>query len=230
MQKPIFANNYFYHLLNRGVDKRVIFQDSKDFLRFLESLEEFNCPENIKIEWVRRDKLKQVKPVKGRPLVLISAYCLLTNHFHLLVKQLVKGGISKFMQKLATGYTMYFNKKYQRVGRLFQSSFKAVSVETEEQLVHLSRYIHLNPIKEALKNASSQTKRRLMRQLISYQWSSYPEFIGRQKGGIAAGKAAILEMFGSKLSKKNPAASYQEFVESYVSNDIDLIDGLTLDD
>lgn len=229
MRKESFINNYFYHLYNRGVEKRDVFLNSDDYHRFLESLEVFNCFENIKVFYERRRRLKQVKPVTRKPLVLICAYCLMSNHFHLLLKQLVKGGISKFLQKLTTAYTMFFNNKYKREGSLFQGTFKAVLVETEAQLLHLSRYIHLNPIKDQLETASYGEKSRLLKKLSGYFWSSYPAFIGERKPNIAIGLEEILASFGSKLTNEKACQAYKKFINSYVLGEEEIIRDLLLD-
>src|SRR3989338_5121487 len=143
MKHPQFENEHFYHIYNRGVEKRDIFIDKNDYLRFLEGLKEFNNPEMV--------TLRDPPPYRGltsvrKKLVRIHAFCLMPNHFHLLLEQIADNGIPLFMQKLGTGYTMYFNLVNQRVGGLFQGTFKAKIIENETYLMHLLRYIHLNPI------------------------------------------------------------------------------------
>lgn len=229
MRKQSFITNYFYHLYNRGVEKRKVFLNTDDYSRFLESLEVFNCFENVKIFYERLRKLKQAKPVKREPLVSICAYCLMPNHFHLLLKQLVEEGISKFLQKLTTGYTMFFNNKYEREGSLFQGTFKAVLVETEPQLLHLSRYIHLNPIKDQVEKVSYVESSRLLKRLPEYPWSSYPAFIGKKDPVIANGVEEILASFGSNLTGEKAPHAYKKFVNSYVLGEEKIISDLLLD-
>ena len=129
MRKTQFQNEYYYHIYNRGVDKRDIFMDDKDYLRFLRTMRELNNNstdlqrdyEKRKLEKTKRLSLGYPRlSLMGTPnLVSFIAYCLNSNHYHFLVKQLVEDGISKFMHKLSTGYTRYFNEKYNRSGSLF---------------------------------------------------------------------------------------------------------------
>ncbi len=114
MKRPSFVNNYFYHIFNRGVEKRNIFLDNEDFRRFLFGISEFNDI-NSTINILRRfneGSPTSLKMIDKEPLVKIISYCLMPNHFHLILKQLKENGISKFLQKIGTGYTNYFNRKY----------------------------------------------------------------------------------------------------------------------
>lgn len=148
MRKIPFTNEEIYHIYNRGTDKRTIFEDPHDFQRFLQSLEEFNAIDPIGS--IYEHSFKKQKPQigdsisKSEKLVEVIAYCLNPNHFHLLLKQVSEQGIQKFMHRLGIGYTMYFNKKNSRSGGLFQGKFKAVHVDTNEYLLHLSVYVNLN--------------------------------------------------------------------------------------
>ena len=167
MHKPYFAIGQIYHVYNRGVEKRTIFQNNGDYFRFIHDLFEFNdeqpvIPINSRFALAKPSTLKpaqlaqslEVEPLKIKPLprrkrkllVEILAFCLMPNHFHLLLRQKAENGIPLFMQKLGTGYTMSFNKKYERVGPLFQGSFKAVAVDKDVYFSHLPFYIHANPV------------------------------------------------------------------------------------
>ncbi len=130
MRKVIFTNKEYYHIYNRGVDKRVIFENKYDYVRFIESMFEFNIDKSIGSLYKKRLKNKNDSisnlQKNCEKLVEIIAYCLNHNHYHLLLKQVADGGISKFMHKIGTGYTNYFNEKKDRSGSLFQGSFKAV--------------------------------------------------------------------------------------------------------
>ncbi len=131
-----------YHIINRGVDKRVVFVDDEDYLRFYSYLQYFNKtqPSVSLFESVRRSE-----PVKeNEMLVKIHAYCFPVNHFHLLLTQNIDGGISEFMKRLGGGYTSYFNEKYERSGSLFQGTYKKFSVSNNAKLLHLSAYINYN--------------------------------------------------------------------------------------
>ena len=128
---------------------------------------------------LKKKKLHEID--RGEPLVAIGAYCLMPNHFHLLVKEISAGGISKFMEKLGTGYSMYFNKKNGRTGFLFQGNFKAEHVDSDEYLKYLFAYIHLNPVKliEAeWKETGIRDKQRAQKYLGQYRYSSYRDYLG----------------------------------------------------
>lgn len=142
-----FATGEFYHLYNRGVEKRVIFNDSDDYHRFQQLLYISNSVDYVNV----RDLFTVYKDLfvapRDEPLVAIGAYCLMPNHFHILLTPLVDEGVSQFMNKLGTSYAMYFNKRNQRTGRLFEGTFKARHAAYDEYLKYLFSYIHLNPVK-----------------------------------------------------------------------------------
>lgn len=142
-----FATNEFYHVYNRGVEKRTIYLDHFDHQRFLELLYVANTTKPIDLRAISRHHNSVYEWDKGEPLVAIGAYCLMPNHFHVLLTPLQEHGVSVFMNKLSTSYSMYFNKKYERTGALFEGSFKAKHVDSDEYLKYLFAYIHLNPVK-----------------------------------------------------------------------------------
>ncbi len=137
-----FANDMSYHVYNRGVERRDIFLDSQDYYVFLNRL---------KLMLIDRTELDE-KDLPRQPIksfhgeVELLAYCLMPNHFHLLLHQNSDSGISEFMRTLSTSYTMYFNKRYERDGALFQGRYKASRISTDPYRLHISRYIHLNPL------------------------------------------------------------------------------------
>lgn len=186
-----FANGYFYHVYNRGSEKRLIFGSRRDYQRFIKILNYYQYL-GPKPKFSHFSQFQSFKPDSSRRIVDIISYCLMPNHFHLLLKQLVDGGITEFVSKVSNSYTKYYNTKYNRVGPLFQGEFKSVLVEKDEQLTHLSRYIHLNP-KVSL----------LVKDLESYEWSSYKEYLGQNNGFCV--KENILGFF------KNSQA-YKQFV------------------
>lgn len=170
-QQTVFANNEFYHIMNRGVEKRITFLDRRDYQRFLEILNYYRIQNPIRFSFRKRDNIFK-KEVKDKSLLVeIACFCLMPNHFHLLVKQLEEGGITTFISKLSNSYTKYFNTRHKRVGPLFQGSFKAVRIENNEQLMHVSRYIHLNPLIDYL-----------VKDLRTYSYSSYLEFLDQKIG------------------------------------------------
>lgn len=161
----------FYHVFNRGVDKRITFYNEEDFERFLNYL--IKC--NSIFSYRRRNYLKD------RPLVRLHAYCLMNNHFHLFVEQVEERGIERFMQKIGTGYAGYFNKKYQRSGRLFEMVYKSEHIEHDPQFLHISRYIHMNPldlIQKGWKKRGVIDTDRAEKFLEEYPWSSYKIYLG----------------------------------------------------
>lgn len=149
-----FEIGEFYHIYNRGVDKRNVFSSIKDIERFHKSMEEFNTIEPIGSIYENSfnkaqlgsptSKLGKSGLKNNRKLVNFICYCLNTNHYHLLLEQVAENGIEKFMHRLGTGYTKYFNIKNKRSGALFQGKFKAIHINTNEYLLHLSAYINLN--------------------------------------------------------------------------------------
>lgn len=146
MRKVKFANNEYYHIFNRGVDKRSIFMEDADLKRFFQSMKEFSALEPIGSIYENRFHktfLEDSSSKKGR-LVDFICYCLNPNHYHFILEQLVERGVEKFMQRLGIGYTMYFNKKNKRSGVLFQGKYKAIHVDSNEYLLHLSAYVNLN--------------------------------------------------------------------------------------
>ncbi len=144
-RKVIFAHNEYYHLYNRGNSKQDIFKDYFDRERFQNLLYVANGSAPYIIREVRKDDVYEFE--RGNQLVHIGAYCLMPNHFHVLLTPAVEHGIQVFMQKLTTGYSMYFNKKYHRTGGLFEGRFKSRHANTDEYLKYLFSYIHLNPVK-----------------------------------------------------------------------------------
>jgi putative transposase len=142
-----FSGGEFYHVYNRGTDKRAIYLDKSDYKRFIELLYLSNSSHSFVVRDIYRNNESIYEYDRGDLLVAIGAYCLMPNHFHILVTPLVENGISKFMNKLCTSYSMYFNKKYNRTGALFQGKFKAEHADRDEYLKYLYAYIHLNPVK-----------------------------------------------------------------------------------
>lgn len=210
-----FVNQSFYHIYNRGVEKRQIFSNEGDYQRFLQTLYYYQFTEtDFKPPFSKKNHLKYSNlDFSNNPKSIeIICYCLMPNHFHLLIRQVQDKGIQKFMQKTLNSYTKYFNTKHERVGSLLQGAFKAVPVETDEQLLHVSRYIHLNPY------VSDLTK-----DLRSYPYSSYPDYIGVVNQKICT-KEPVLDFF------KSPA-DYQGFVVNHgdYAKELELIKHLLLE-
>lgn len=167
MRKVQFVTGEYYHIFNRGADKRSVFGGKYDYGRFLQSMEDFNTIEPIGSIFEnsfrkRAHKRAQLgNPVsklkKGKPLVSFVAYCLNPNHYHFVLHQLVDRGIEKFMHKLGLGYTKYFNQKNRRSGVLFQGPFKAIHIDSNEYLLYVSAYVNLNNRVHKLGNGVSKS-------------------------------------------------------------------------
>lgn len=182
IRKTPLVNGEVYHVFNRGVNFQPIFNNKRDYLRAIEVMK-FYLPIDPPVRYSRflllpRDERELIqKKVKKQPKrVDIICFCLMPNHFHLLLKQNEDHGISSFVRNLQISYTRFFNIKRERIGPLLQGQFKAVRVENEKQLLHVSRYIHLNPYSSFV---IKDTK-----ELENYQWSSYPEYLGIQSKEI----------------------------------------------
>lgn len=182
MRKVSLSEGEFFHIYNRGNSKQLIFKDQKDYQRFMEILYLANTSESFNVYDIKRFKkdFDIFSINKKDSLVAIGAYCLMPNHFHLLVTPVVEGGVSKFMQKVSTGYSMYFNKKYQRRGGLFEGKFKSEHLNEDRYLKYIFSYIHLNPIKLIQKdwkeNGIQDVKKALV-YLDTYTMSSYLDYL-----------------------------------------------------
>ena len=178
-----FSKGESYHVYNSGVGKMNIFRDEEDFKVFLFRLKENLFPELMK----RKDLPKSAYRRKTLPANSFNliAYCLMPNHFHLLIKQNSNISISALISKLCAGFSKYFNKKHDRVGSLFQDKFKAVRIYRNEQLLWTSLYIHENPLKAEI-----------VGDLSDYKWSSYPDYAGLQNFSLCR-KEIILGQFSS---------------------------------
>jgi len=192
IRKVELVSNEFYHIYNRGNGKNKIFLDKKDYDHFIKLL--YIC--NSEIKFIFRDSIIKKKIdlwdfERGQSLVKIGAYCLMPNHFHILItshrQDLWLGGvnpISLFMQKLSTAYAMYFNKKYNRTGGLFEGKFKSEHINNDDYLKYLFSYIHLNPVKliqKDWKEKGIKNKRETLEYLNNYRYSSYLDFIGEKR-------------------------------------------------
>lgn len=181
MNRLKFENDEYYHIYNRGLDKRDIFLETKDYYRFLSNIYYFNDvnfrPENFDYQGLT------LMDATRTELVNIITWSLMPNHYHLLINQKIDNGITKFMRRLGTGYTMYTNKKYERTGHIFQGPFKAKHINKDTYLQHLTRYIHLNPLdifdhdwrKNGVKDIDTSKKF-----LLEYKWSSLNDYMGNQ--------------------------------------------------
>lgn len=236
MRNPRSQPGSILHVFNRGVEKRKIFLAERDMWRFVQGLYLFNDTskstnllyrleqENNAINF--RILHEHLEEKDRKPLVHVMADCLKPNHFHLILEELAEGGISKFIQRLSIGYTKYFNKKYDRVGPLFQGKYKAVRVEDDDQLRYLLVYINvINPgqeIEPQLKRFA-QNPENILNFVKEFPWSTHQEYLGtRESVVIDKGKGS--EVFPT-------SASYKNFVRDILSGKQSLygIDNLTLE-
>lgn len=210
IRKTPFVVGEFYHIYNRGVDKRIIFSDEHDINRFMQSMDVFNVLEPIGsiYEKTFADKRFGSLASKSEKLVNFIAYCLNPNHYHFILEPLVDRGIEKFMQRLGTGDTKYFNNKYKRSGALFQGKFKSIHIDSNEYLLHLSAYVNLNWRVHKLGGSTAK---------LVHSRSSWGEYVGDKTGDGRKGfceKGIILEQFRNRAEyKKFAEDSLQDILE-----------------
>lgn len=208
MKRSLSVEGGIYHIFNRGVEKRIIFNHGGDYARFLNDLYEFNDENSALNIYYRFPPISyDVKPRKDdrKPIVSILAFCLMPNHFHLLIQETKRGNIAKFMQKLGTGYTMYFNKKYDRVGSLFQGSYKIVPITHERHFLYIPHYIHCNPLELKFKKWKEKeiyNYKDAINFLENYQWSSLPIYLGAKENSYIIQKEFLLTYFGGAEKHK----------------------------
>jgi putative transposase len=180
MRKELFAEDEFYHIYDRGVDRRNIFHDDRDRLRFINALYILNNFLEIPLRFdvLTLEPRESLQPIE--PLVEIVAGCLMPNHYHLFVTPKKEKGISQFFHKFGTSYVRYFNIRHERTGRLFESSFKAKHVDQHEYAAYLTQYIHLNPLKVIQAKLGSLPMESLIKELVAYPWSSLPDYLNQK--------------------------------------------------
>lgn len=186
-------------MFNRGVERRPIFTDKREFSRAQELIKLYRHKEVpirysqliLKPQEVRNEILEDL--YKTEKKVDILAYCLMPNHFHFVLRQNLTNSISRFTSDFSNAYTRYFNTRNLREGPLLQGIFKAVLVESDEQFMHVSRYVHINPVVSSLVELEN---------LDSYAWSSYPEYLGLSDKNIVK-KDDLLGMFKSIEAYRN---------------------------
>ncbi len=189
-----YLPNSIYHIYNRGVEKRIIFDDDQDYNVFLSYIKEYLSPQGVTLRY---------RGLQGKyhGEITLLAFCLMPNHLHLLIKQCDKNSIKKFTQSLFTRYSMYFNKKHKRIGGLFQSTYKATNVIDTEHLLYISKYIHRNP-SEITKN-------------LTKVYSSYSDYLGLINTNWLNKQIVLDEFNKSTYMKRNKINDYKYFVEEY---------------
>ncbi|HBB37004.1 MAG: hypothetical protein A2374_01900 [Candidatus Moranbacteria bacterium RIFOXYB1_FULL_44_23] len=209
MRKVQFIKDQYYHIFNRGIDKRKIFLDDFDYRRFLLSMRLMNDEQDgLMIRWRDHKKTYPKATVetflrsdlrKRNPLVKIVCFSLLPNHYHFVLEQLAKNGIERFMQRVGIGFTMYFNKKYNRSGVLFQGKCKSSLIKSTHHLLYLSAYVNCNA---EVHNISDAKK---------YPWSSLSNFLRKSKSDICNGEVIWSQFKNNKeyenFAKENVEAA-----------------------
>lgn len=220
MSRPfIFAPGEYYHLYNRGTDKRKIFLDKKDYERFVSLL--FLCNSGIPLhrsdhEGATLEKIFHIE--RETTLVNIGAYVLMPNHFHLVVHEQTEGGISMFMQKLSTAYTMYFNRRHKRSGGLFEGRFRGTHAKQDNYLKYLFAYIHLNPIgiiEKDWKEHHIKHRNKAEVFLKKYHYSSYLDYANPKQerpNAVILNKLAFPAYF-------EKATDFEDYLNDWMSNE-----------
>ncbi len=204
----------------------VIFSDENDYYRGIFSIYEFNNAKPVSI-WLRRLQRKKEKLLQGPTLqyfrgevvpkrdkfVEVLAFCFMSNHIHLLVRQLKDNGISKLMQKIGTGYAVYFNKKYNRKGHLF-NQFKSIHIENDNQLKNVFVYIHTNPIsliEAGWKEKGIENPNKIIKFLENYKWSSYQDYIGKKSFPSITDRDFLLKVMGGERGCKEAVENWVKY-------------------
>ena len=207
-----YSPDSYYHVYNRGVAKQNIFLDEQDYKTFLSYLKLYLTLIDLQGQSLQVSPSKKLKNYSQELKLL--AYCLMPNHFHLFVFQKEDNSMANFLRSLATKYSMYFNRKYKRVGHVFQGRYKAVMVTNENQFIYLSKYIHRNPL-NILPTGTV---------LAGYKYSSYPNYL-RRFNQAWVDTADILSYF----AKQRQTESYRKFVEEIDERDLLMIKNSMLD-
>ncbi len=217
--QKIYVDHTYYHIYNRGVERRQIFLDKQDYTAFLGCLKLYLTPPQtidrrfaVTLQGSSLSDTQKVvyapsrQPCNHESTIELVAYCLMPNHFHLMLRSIERDSMTRFMRSLSTRYSMYFNKKYERVGPLFQGIYKAVMIEQENQFLWVTKYIHRNPL-------SLQLYRDDPCKIVDYPYSSYQNYLG-----IIHQTWVRPENILTYFSHTDPKNSYQNFVEEPLAN------------
>lgn len=215
MREKISAGN-IYHILNRGVDKRIIFLNDEDRFRFVHDLFEFNNTEPINnaTYFFNQSKAFARPYIERKPrklLVEVLSFSIMPNHYHLMLRPLYDDGVFRFIKRLNMGYAMYFNQKYERSGALFQGRYKAVRIVNEAHFIHLPYYIHLNPldlISPEWRERKMKNHEKAIKFLDNYRWSSHLDYLGKKNFPSVTQREFLLEFFGGPKGYENNIKSW----------------------
>lgn len=194
-----FVNHNIYHTFNKTIEEKRVFNNNKNCGLFLDTLKYYRSTKASvsysKLDLLEKEQLKRLlKLVSYRKYFKIDvlAFCLMPNHFHLLLRQRVDNGILKHLSDVINSFTRFYNLKNERKGPLFLTQFKSVRIKSEAQLVHVSRYIHLNPFSSGLINNTSNIK--------DYNWSSLKEYLNNDKNGLSY-PSSVISIFDNNQQK-----------------------------
>lgn len=199
VRKTPLVIDHVYHILSRGVNKAPIFHQKRDYQRFLELMTYCRFLDYSvkfsKFKTLAKNKREEIKKSLKKKSISFVAYSLMPNHFHFVLRQKTENGISQFINRLLNSYTRFFNTKYERSGPLFENRFKAILIESQDQLLHLVRYVHLNPYSSVIVKTTDN--------LLEYPWSSFPEYLEKPINlAVCEEKEMILSEFNNKESFK----------------------------
>lgn len=217
----------FYHIVKRGVNRGSIFRSGQDYSRFIFGLELFNSAKAINLWSILSrsgdsprtvnprtvaERVREARENKGEPIVEIHGFCLMPNHIHLILREIVEGGVSAFMRKFG-GFSTYFNKRYNRTGPLFEGRFKTVSIQSDEQLANTFRYVHTNPVElwePKWKEFLVEDPKGAIQKLESYGPSSYLGYIRKEDPSPFVTRNFFLEFFGGE---KNCQMAVEDWIK-----------------
>ncbi|MDB5188755.1 MAG: transposase [Candidatus Nomurabacteria bacterium] len=215
MRKQKITEGEYYHIYNRGVNKQLLFHDRADYVRFLFLIIYFQSPKrfyNISryvFSYLKRMAFaiepKDIQEIMHDRYIELVSFCIMPNHFHILLKEIHKGGTATYMHRVLNGYAKYYNKKYGTSGHLFQGTYQAVLISNNTQLLYLSAYIHRNP----------RTLHEWRNKEDQYEWSSYQDYVKMNRFGNLLAQSIILDQFESQ--KK-----YALFLQSSTSKEFSL--------
>ncbi len=212
--RKLYIENGYYHLYNRGARGAPIFLDDRDYQVFQNLLKRYVAPE-LKIDPITSLQ----NPMNLSDSVDLISYCLMPNHFHFLIKQHEKDGITKFTRRVLTSYALYFNDKYEEKGNMFEGKLRGVLIDTDNYLLHLSRYIHRNPIPVLPRSDL----------LENYSYSSYPIYLGKRKCSWVKPESILTFFSQAQNYALRDINSYKNFVEQIETGSDEIVQGLTLE-
>lgn len=209
-----FSEGEWYHCYSRGIDKRTVFTEESDLVRFMEIPYLANDSIPLRRADIETSSASEIFSIqREQPLVAIGAYALMSNHYHLLIKEIQSGGISAFMRKVGTSYTMYFNTKYERTGNLFVKPFRAKHVDEDRYFQHIVNYIHLNPVEifePGWKEGRGGSLIELEARLKSYPYSSLLDHAGVMRPMNSIIHPEIFSI-ANKISLQETLAEFDSF-------------------